>query len=131
MIALTARSRLGDSRAMSSRAIVLLCCLFGTLAAAGCRTPQGLCDEYFDERNAFEAACGLPESDRNTFCRRDDETTCGCGAVATVENPDEIVMDCFGFMRRQSETCDSPRLFEYPENMPAACDPTTHFFYLE
>ncbi|MBX7196429.1 MAG: hypothetical protein K1X94_30530 [Sandaracinaceae bacterium] len=106
------------------------CVVLGlALLGSGCRTPQSLCNEYFDERNNFEDACGLPITDRELVCQMDDETTCGCGAISTVENPQDIVQDCFRFFHNQSSTCDSPRLVDYPENLPEACNIQTHFFY--
>lgn len=107
----------------------LFACALLALFVSGCRTPQSLCNEYFDERNAFEDACELPFTDRALVCQDDDETTCGCGAVSSVQNPNDIVQDCFRFFRNQSESCDSPRLQEYPEHLPEACNVTSHFFY--
>ncbi len=111
---------------MSSRSW-LLASLLVVSGAAGCRTPQSLCNEYFDERNAFEDACGLPLADRDRWCRDEAGLDCGCGVVAEANNPDEIVQDCFRFFRQQSDTCDSPALVDYPAHLPSICDPRGHF----
>lgn len=106
--------------------------------SSGCRTPQSLCNEYFDRRNAWEGECGLPETDRRAppYCQRDDGLNCGCEAISTVEGPSDIVQDCFGYFDRTLEVDSEgqnmcPAVEDYPMNLPEACNPLSHFFYLD
>lgn len=111
---------------MSSR-LWLFPALLILFASSGCRTPVSLCEEYFDERNAFEDACGLPFTERDEWCQDTARLHCGCGVVSTVSAPDELVQECFRFFRTQSESCDSPLLDRYPESMPSICETRGHF----
>ncbi|MBN8615651.1 MAG: hypothetical protein J0L92_33960 [Deltaproteobacteria bacterium] len=100
--------------------------------SSGCRTPQSLCTEYFDRRAQWEVDCyGEERTDRMRFCQDDDEVNCGCGAISVVENPSDIVTDCFGYFDRSLERDMCPPLEDYPMNLPEACNPTSHFFYVE
>ncbi len=98
--------------------------------ATGCRSPQSLCNEYFDERNQFEDRCGLPITERELVCQEGNETNCGCGAVAVAQDPQEVVERCFSYFR-DYDCIEDPRgtLVDYPMNLPVACDVSSHFQY--
>jgi len=120
------------------RPILCLLALPAFALLGSCRTPSSLCSEYFTERQYFEDRCGLvvpPAYTEERFCQDDDGLNCGCGAVATVENPSDVVQDCFRFLQNYECGADAERdarfLTDYPQNLPEACNPSTHFFYLD
>jgi hypothetical protein len=112
--------------------VVLLALVGAAGGSLGCRTPQSLCNEYYDERNAFEDRCGLPITDRELICQEGNETNCGCGAVSVVRDPQDVVQRCFDYYRNYDCISD-PRgtLVDYPMNQPVACDPTSQFMYVD
>lgn len=112
---------------------VLLVLVGASGSSLGCRTPQSLCNEYFDERNAFEDRCGLPITDRELVCQEGNETNCGCGAVSVVQDPQEVVERCIQDYFRDYDCVEDRRgtLVDWPSNLPVACDVTAHFEYVD
>ena len=114
----------------------------GVLAASAllgsCRTPGSLCEEWRQTVISTGLACtALTEDELNTLTEPYDAmnvTRRGCGIVSSVNEPQEVVNDCFPVLNNLADQCAAgdidplyaPFLEDFPENLPSACS-TGHF----